>query len=339
MAKLRRAVLWCALALIALLIVLSIYGAFLGAEGARRFFNSVPAGVYWSALGAGLIVGLIVFRRLVRVPALLLMHAGCVLILLGSGWGSRAGHRVQAKVFGIEKICKGQMIIFEGETENKVSLEDAAAIVKLPFSLRLKDFRVEHYEPAYLDIESQEGPSWRIPVEIGSEFSLGEGFGTVKIVQAFENFKITFEEGRSVAFDDEGPGYNAALEVQIKDSDGEASTRYVFERFPGHAHPEDKFQLYYRRVISDYISEVEVIEDGKAAAEKRIEVNHPLHFGGYHFYQESYDREGHRYTILQVVSDNGLNLVYVGYVILCIGVFRHLWLREIRCERRELRRE
>ncbi|MHC4623896.1 MAG: cytochrome c biogenesis protein ResB [Planctomycetota bacterium] len=339
MAKLKRAVLWCALALMVLLTVLSVYGAFLGAERARESFNSMAAGVYWSALGAGLILGLFLFRRLIRVPALLLMHFGCILILLGSGWGSGAGHRLQAKVFGIEKIRKGRMIILEGETANEVALENAAVIKRLPFSLRLKDFRVEHYEPEYLDIESQQGPSWRIPVEIGSEFSLGEGFGTVRIVEAFENFKITFEEGKSVALDDPQPGYNPALEVQIRHANGDVRTQYVFERFAGHVHPEDKFQFYYRRVISDYISEVEVIKEDKVAAEKDIEVNHPLHFGGYHFYQQDYDDEGHRYTILQVVSDSGLNLVYVGYVILCIGVFQHLWLREIRSERRELRSE
>jgi hypothetical protein len=319
------------------LIILSIYGAFLGAEGARGFFNSIPAGVYWSGLGGGLILGLIVFRRLVRVPALLLIHLGCILILLGSGWGSSTGHRVQAKVLGIEKIPKGRMIIFEGETANEVALENAAVIKRLPFSLRLKDFRVEHYEPEYLDIESQQGPSWRIPVEIGAEFSLGEGFGTVIIVEAFENFKITFEEGKSVALDDPQPGYNPALEVQIRHANGEVRTQYVFERFAGHVHSEDKFQLYYRRVISDYISEVEVIKEDKVAAGKDIEVNHPLHFGGYHFYQHYYDTEGHRYTVLEVVSDNGLSPVWAGYAMLCIGVFWHLWLRGVTTGRNGLR--
>ena len=33
------------------------------------------------------------------------------------------------------------------------------------------------------------------------------------------------------------------------------------------------------------------------------------------------------YTILQVVSDSGLNLVYGGYVMLIAGVFWHFWGR------------
>jgi hypothetical protein len=201
-------------------------------------------------------------------------------------------------------------------------------IKELPFHIRLKDFRMEYYEPEYLHIGTREGQSWKIPVEVGSEFSLGPDFGTVTIVRAFENFKISFDGDKKIVIDDPEPGYNPALEVQIEHPEGSMSTQYAFERFPGHAHRGDRFILSYRRVIREYVSELEVIRDDKVVAEKDIEVNHPLGFGGYHFYQDSYDSEAGQYTILRVVSDSGLNFVYAGYVMLGIGVFWHLWLRE-----------
>ena len=329
MNKFKCAVMWVALALIILLISLSIYGAFLGAARAEDFFNRLPLAVYWTALGLLLIIALAAFRRLVRVPGLLLIHASCMLVLAGAMWGSKIGHELQKRLFGIDKIRTGRMAIYEGESDNLVVLEDGQTFRKLPFSIRLKDFRIEYYEPQYLHIQSRQGQGWKIPVEIGTEFSLGEDFGSVKILRTFENFRITIEDDRRVPYDDPQPGLNPALEVQITRPDGEVSTKYVFERFPGHTHPEDIFLLSYHRVISDYVSELQIIKDNKVVAEKDLEVNHPLGFGGYHFYQHSYDDEAGQYTILSVYSDTGLPLVYAGYWMLCIGVFWHLWLRHV----------
>ena len=329
MNKFRRAVMWVGLALIILLLFVSIYGASIGAERAKSFFNRLPLVVYWSAFLLLLIVGLVVFRRLVHVPGLLLIHLGCVFILAGSMWSSEAGHKLQKKLFGIDKITAGQMTIYEGYSDNRVILEDNKQIKELPFSVELKDFQIEYYKPAYLHIQTRDGQGWKIPVETGTEFPLGPEFGTVKILRAFENFKITIEGESRKFIDDPQPGFNPALEVQFTSPEGETATKYVFERFPGHSHSQDKFQLSYRRVISDYISRLRIIKDNKVAAEKDIEVNHPLRFGGYHFYQHSYDPEAGQYTVLMVVSNTGLAVVYAGYWMLCIGLIWHLWLRHI----------
>jgi hypothetical protein len=330
MNKFRRVVLWLGLALIILLIVLSIYGAFLGANRARNFFGSLPLSVYWLSLALLLIAGLVVFRRLVRVPGLLLIHLGCVLILAGSMWGSNAGHKLQKQLFRIDKIPRGRMVIFEGHSTSLVQLEDDMpidAFGRLPFSIKLKNFRIEYYKPGYLHIEARQGQRWKLPVEIGVEFSLGPNFGTVKILRAFENFKITIDGDKRTAFDDPRPGYNPALEVEIKQPDGAITTQYAFEWLRGHFHEGDKFLLSYHRAIRDYISELQVIKNKDVVAEKSIEVNHPLHFGGYHFHQHKYDAHAGQYTLLMVVSDSGLNVVYTGFVMLCVGVFWHLWLR------------
>jgi len=329
MNKFRRAVTWVALALIVFLLFLSIYGAFIGAERAKSLVSRLPVVAYWSAFLLLLILGLVVFRRLVRVPGLLLIHAGCVFILAGAMWSSEKGHQIQKKLFGTDKITTGQMRIHEGHSDNRVILEDNKQIKELPFSIELKDFQIEYYKPAYLHIQTRDGQGWRIPVEIDTEFPLGPEFGTIKILRAFENFKITIEGESRKIIDDPQPGSNPALEVQITSPEGQVTNRYVFERFGGHARPEDKFALSYRRVISDYISQLRVIKDNKVAAEKDIEVNHPLSFGGYHFYQHSYDSEAGQYTVLMVVSNTGLGVVYAGYWMLCTGVIWHLWLRHI----------
>jgi hypothetical protein len=133
---------WAALLLIRLLILFSIYGAFLGSVNAQNFFNSLPLAVYWFILGFVLIVGFISLRKLVRVPSLFLIHLGCILILLGAMYGSEDGQEIQKKLFGIDKIRRGQML--------RIGLEEC-------FSVRISgcgvfgsnaDNRKYRYEPS-----------------------------------------------------------------------------------------------------------------------------------------------------------------------------------------------
>ncbi len=229
MNKLHSSILWAALIIIILLIFFSIYGAFLGSARAQKFFNSLPLVVYWFALCLMLIAGIIIFRRPGR---LLLVHCGFILVLLGAMLGSDTGHKLQQKLLGIDKIHRGQMLIYQGQESNKVTMEKDSQIKELPFSVRLKEFRVDYYEPQ-------------------------------------------------------------------------------------------------RGAVRDYISSLAVIEKDEIVAEKDVEVNHPLHYGGYYFYQYSYDTQAGQYSVLMVVSDTGLGLVYAGYVMLCVGVIWYFWLRDI----------
>jgi cytochrome c biogenesis protein len=80
----------------------------------------------------------------------------------------------------------------------------------------------------------------------------------------------------------------------------------------------------------EFTSNVRVIKDGKIVKSQKIEVNHPLHYGGYLIYQNDYDTERGAFTILKVTSDSGLSLVFGGYLFLCIGLFWQLWFKRTR---------
>ena len=406
MHKYRRTIMWVGLLLIIILIALSIYGAFIGAERAQQFFNQPPLVVYWTALAVLLIIGLAAFRRLLRVPGLLLIHAGCVLILLGGMWGSQAGHNLQKRLFGIDKVRTGRMQIYEDHTSNMVATEEKIPLFgvalefansldnriipqnlrqqfekeqvalsqeaiawvsrpgsiwvivdepkeyfvrregsklkiydlvrkanELPLAIKLNDFRIEYYEPSYLEIETADGKTQRVSAEVGQEIDLGGELGTAKITRKFQSFKMSLDDGRKVAFEDPRGAPMPALEVRITPADGEPTTHYAFSLMPGFGHTQGGPKLTYNKpangMISDYISELQILKDNKVVAEKDIEVNHPLRFGGYHFYQSSYDDKAGQFTVLQVVSDTGLYVVYTGYWMLCLGVIWHMWLRHI----------
>ncbi len=331
MRKLRRVLQWLGLAMIVLLIVMSVYAPFIGAARAQQFFNSVPLTLYWFAFVVLLILSVMVIRRLHRAPGLLLIHVGCILILGGSMWASEAGHSIQKKLFGIDKFMRGAMQIFEGKSENKVQIPDSDEIRVLPFSIRLRDFRLEYYKTGSLFVKSPEGDKWRFRAEVGAEYPLSPKYGSIRITKAFRNFRIDTEGEKKIPFDDPGPGNNPALEIQIISSDETTTRQYVFERFSTHEHPdkEEKLELRYFRPVSDYISDLEVVKEDIVVVEKTIEVNYPLHYGGYYLYQHGYDPEEGKYTVLMVVSDSGIFVVFGGFLALMAGLIWHFWLKPV----------
>ena len=81
------------------------------------------------------------------------------------------------------------------------------------------------------------------------------------------------------------------------------------------------------REVQAYTSRVTINVEGAEAARQDIRVNAPMHYGGYHLYQNSYSRQmGQTTTVLEVVSDSGLWAVYLGFLMLCTGTFWHCWL-------------
>ena len=192
---------WVVLVVIGLLAVLSVLGAFFGAQKAKLFFNSIPLGVYWYGFAVLLVVGFVEFPRLLRKPGLFIIHAGCLLVLGGGLWGSEAGHQFQKRFLGVQKIPSGYMLIFEGSSERRIIAEDLTQeLGQLSFSIKLKDFRLEYYEAdkelvPRLYIKTQEGQVLQLTARAGETISLGRHGGKLKVVRVFRNFKIAIEEG------------------------------------------------------------------------------------------------------------------------------------------------
>jgi len=339
MTKIKRTAMWMTLLAILLLIVLSIAGAFCGAQKAKSVFNSVPVAVYWFVLAALLVAGFFMFCRLLHDPGLLTIHAGCLLVLIGGLWGSQAGHQLAERFLGIQKIPNGYMAIFEQDTEKHITGEDFnTPIAELPFAIKLKDFRLEYYDAdknfvPQLNIITRENQFFQVAAVPGEKISLGPNYGSLKVIRTFRNFKINIENGQRIITDRKQGQENPAVEVEIETPEGNRYTDYAFERFAGFSHTEDDLRLSYisqpPQIIRDFYSDVAIMEDGKEILSKTIEVNYPLHYRGYHFYQHNYDSQAGRYTILSVTSDSGLYAVYAGYCLLTFGIIWNFWIRHI----------
>lgn len=78
--------------------------------------------------------------------------------------------------------------------------------------------------------------------------------------------------------------------------------------------------------IRSFNADVAIIDGEREAGTALIRVNHPLHYGGYHFYQSSYAQMRDDMTYLDVVSDAGLGWVYAGFFVTMIGILWKFWV-------------
>ena len=323
--------------LLLLLIVLSIAGAFMGSVSARRLFNSPPLVACWVVFALLLIAAFATFKGFWRQSSLLMLHAGPVLILAGAMWGSGPAHKLAAKYFGSQKIQSGYMLLTEGAVDDRLMSPDLQQqLGRLPFMLGLRRFWLEYYRGGQpvLTGKSPDGTPFELPCEAPAEFVIDDGV-KINVLRSFENFKITLVDGKTVVSDEADSGRNPAVEIEITRADDLVEHGYLFERFPTMNSAGREFELGYSAGtitgISDYKSHIQVLYPNEASPrlERVIEVNHPLHFAGYHFYQHSYDSEALQYTVLHIVSDSGLRLVYFGYWLLCLGVLGRFYLRPV----------
>ncbi len=86
--------------------------------------------------------------------------------------------------------------------------------------------------------------------------------------------------------------------------------------------------------VRDYLSTLSVIEDGRKVLTKVVEVNYPLVFRGFAFFQSDYRPEDPTFSGFQVVRDPGVWIVYTGFFLNAAGVFCAIFLPPVLRRRR-----
>lgn len=431
------------------LAVLSVVGAFLGAERARDLFRSTWLWPVWALLLAGTLASIVAFARLMKWPDLLAMHAGLVLLLAGAMLGSESAHEIAARLGGTRPIHTGYMVLPEGGQSKVVTDDRGRPIGQLPFTIRLQDFRIEYYpaeDPRWLllvnvpshgadihridwtegrptpigagaeltvlqyiprargsyedgtsrlvEVIPPTGPAVRLPARPGASADLQPGGYRVEVIALHEHLRVEASETGAVVANDPDAPPNPGVEVELTDAEGNVRRQFAFRRPLSHplpgawvqlryipaeptaaepdedsdtpamhiaidwdgarhqswlappdgaehtdvyvlappgADPSRRLSLQFARptgMIRDFKSDLLVLEEDAPAARKIIEVNHPLHYGGYYFSQNRYDVTGGReYSILMVTSDAGVLIVLAGGLLLWTGLAGYGWAR------------
>lgn len=316
-----------------LLVILSIAGAFLGAQKASVFFNSPPLAVVWIALAGLFIAAFILWKSLLLRPYLLLCHLGFVAVLLGGLWGSAAAHALRAAAGLPAKVTKGTIVLGQGQTGSQIILDNQTGVFELPFDIHLAETGVTHYdEPAIAVYDVRGRFLGTIPAEVGDPYTVpGDSPAQIQVTQRYENLRlISPTDGGAHSIEGESGHFNPGYEIIIRTPDGQEYVIYVFERFEPHFLPHIPFLARFipPRMPQEYKSHLILEKDGHILTQKTIRVNDPLHYGGYHFYQSTFGRdERGPYSGIMVVSDSGVGIVFFGYALLTVGLFGQFWVK------------
>ncbi len=266
-----------------------------------------------------------------------LTHLGFMVILLGAIIGSIWGE-------------KGYIQIYQGQTLNEFSAR-SGEIVKLPFTVKLEKFSLEYYPdsgekllvkinpalpPYNLDRSRRIGGvkdkniEKELKAEVGREYTIDSTNYHLKIEKYLPDFSIDAQT--KLAFSRTQEPNNPALLITLTNPEGKSETRWIFARFPEMQfnQQDENVKLIYQAAaaeIKSFKSKLNILENEKIVLSKTIEVNHPLTYKGYHFYQASYDREQLKWSGLQVGKDPGVPVVYSGFSFIIIGLIINFYFK------------
>ncbi|MEW5820042.1 MAG: cytochrome c biogenesis protein ResB [Cyanobacteriota bacterium] len=201
-------------------------------------------------------------------------------------------------------------------------------IMTLPFQVLLKDFILEKYkgQPVHTLLFYDKNGTMICSRTFYSEMTfhsdaLQENFEILRIIP---NIEIN-DEGKIVSFSNEWN--KPAIKLQVQNE-----TIWVFANSsPKKINNLNNISVKYffefeNAGIKDFKSVVAILEDKRKVIVKTIEVNKPLRYKGYSIYQSGYDETNLNWTVLMVKKNPGIPVVYIGFVILIMGLFFKLYL-------------
>ena len=313
-----------------------------GAAGRMELFNALGLTRVYSAWWFLLLLGLLAaslavctYRRFEaarrasgrargRAVGSLVTHISLLLVLAGGVVRGVVGER-------------GVLELSEGQTRNAYNADDGER--PLPFSVHLVCFEIETYEsspsgPAGIEAERlvvqvPAAETQMLPVEIGTEQAVGaDGAARVRILQRVPDFVIDMATREVSSRSDQLR--NPALKVAVVQG-GQTNVQWLFALHPDfnmHADGEaPALNMVYQvraaaepPTVKDFKSHLRLLEGDAVVKEKTIEVNAPLSYKGYTFYQSGYDPDRPDWTSLQVVRDPGVPFVYAGFALMICGL-------------------
>ncbi len=297
------------------------FGSWAGMLTLCRLSDIYHSGLFTFLLGLlGLNLALCTWQRQVHVrlrPDVLLTHIAILTVLAGGIITGIAGRR-------------GSLPLNIGETKDAAEGKPGFA---LPFSIKLEDFRIEHYGSGRHRLtvtDRKAGWSETAEVQPNTKTVLHNSSVHIAVLDYYPDFVM----------DKSGPATrsqmpnNPTLRLEITDAQG-TENQWAFARFPGmHMGQTSRYALAYELAagqVRQFRSEVAIVEDGWISARRAIEVNKPLRWRGYTIYQAGYDPENPAYSSLLVSHDPGVPVVYAGFLLLTTGLIwtflRSLWRR------------
>ncbi|MEA3315191.1 MAG: cytochrome c biogenesis protein CcsA [Campylobacterota bacterium] len=266
------------------------------------------------------LTGIIYRRKMWKEKAKFIFHISFIVMLIGAGVTRYVGYE------GIMHIKEGQtqnkMISFEpyfqftiikdGKTYYKEFSKEFSAIgdnsfsYKIPFENKVLNVSMDSYKFAKQGSSTMNliGTKFQIEDEVKVEKMVGQrgSSGLERELLFKNNIKVIVSYGSKPL----------SIPFSIKLND------FQLDRYAGSMSP------------SSYASEVTVIDKiNNVEFDYRIFMNSTLYYGGYQFFQSSYDPD-ETGTVLSVNNDPGTVPTYIGYFLLTLGLIMNMFDKKSR---------
>ncbi|HUK81519.1 MAG TPA: cytochrome c biogenesis protein ResB [Verrucomicrobiae bacterium] len=234
---------------------------------------------------------------------------------------------------------KGYLEFREGQTVGQ--FVDARGPQPLPFGIHLAKFEIERYDHQNAEQLLVSWPEKNLKAALPVRLDVEQKFGefTLKILRYVPDFVVDMQT-REITSRSNEPR-NPAILVAVNGPTYH-NHRWLFAKFPefGHGTTASPLQMAYLAKSADgpiksFKSTLDIVEGDAIVKSKTIEVNSPISYKGYTFYQSGYNPEDPSYTSLQVVKDPGVPVVYTGFSLMIVGLFIVFYLNPWLNERRK----
>jgi len=245
----------------------------------------------------------------------LLSHLGLGVTLFGGAMSSLA-------------LERHTMVLFKGVPTQKMT-DRTNHEWKAPFAVTLRDFRMDTFPPtgvyAKMDGKAKDGVS-QVPGEKFLKEGLKEKIGPAKVEVLQHHPRAAFDglNWRAVAWKTAAP----ATKIRVTVANGPVKEGWIScgspETMPAY------LMLSETEAILMSTPRPKKFESTIEIDEKKFDVgvNQPLNVKGWDIYQYSYDEKlgaASHYSVIELVKDEGLPVVYTGIFAMLLGSILHLW--------------
>ncbi len=271
------------------------------------------------------VLGLVVFKRIARLSrqniGFLLNHAGLWIVIAAASLGSGDLHRLRMELY------QGETVWYAYDEQNRV--------YELPFAVELQNFNIDEYPPKMAIVDGKTGKlienlSSPLPEIYSDKYVYLDNYHIVvkdylPAGWPFENRFVT--SGKTGA----PPAAKVFLTNKLNNdtvsgwiSSGSFMVNPVYLFLA-----ENKVLVMMQPEPRKYQSYVKIYTKEDDPYEEVIEVNAAPKVNGWHLYQVSYDQNRGKWSelsMLEVVRDPWLYIVYLGIAMLLAGAVYILWM-------------
>ena len=269
-----------------------------------------------------IILGFVILKRIKKIFkfrnfAFLLNHLGIWLVIATASVGSSDLQRIT-------------LPIFENQT-SKFAYENDSTLIELPFSIKLNDFYIKNFNPNVIIFnhhtrEILNEPSINYSADSANSFSYKNwNIEVLKIIPNAVKIDNKFVKSDSAI---------TQFAAYVKVSNNNISNN-VWISSGNYTDPSTVAVLDNNIAISlslpqekEYTSVISIENnDGTKIENITVQVNKPYKHLSYNIYQQGFDNNnGQEISILEIVKDPWLPVVYIGLIMLTIGSLMLFWL-------------